>query len=158
MSSFKTIRIWPIVAMLGVVFVGGCGTKYPETAPVSGKITVDGVPVTTGRIIFYPTSGARLSSGEIQPDGNYSLTTFKAGDGALLGSHRVVIESTKVVGPTSAKTIADESQTPVSALGRVIWLVDEKYSQPSTTDLSAEVKRGPNGIDFHLPHSAKPAS
>ena len=149
----------PPIAFLCIGLVSGCGSKYPETAPVRGKITAGGAPVTTGRINFYPTSGARLSSGEIQPDGSYSLTTFKPNDGALLGSHRVTITSTKVVGPEAAKSIQDESQTPVSSLGRLVWLVDEKYSEQSTTNLQAEVKSGSNTIDFNLPASAaKPSS
>jgi hypothetical protein len=158
MRRLKSNSIPPI-AFLCIAFAGGCGSKYPETAPVEGKITAGGAPVTTGRISFYPTSGARLSSGEIQPDGSYSLTTFKPNDGALLGSHRVTITSTKVVGPQTAKSIQDESQTPVSSLGHLVWLVDEKYSEQSTTVLQTEVKSGSNTIDFNLPGSAaKPSS
>jgi hypothetical protein len=154
MRGLKTTWVLRIFATLSIAFATGCGSKYPETAPVRGKITAGGAPVTSGRINFYPTSGARLSSGEIQPDGSYTLTTFKPSDGALLGTHRVTITSTKVIGPEAAKSIQEESKIPVSNLGRVVWLVDQKYSQQSTTDLQGEVKTGSNTIDFNLPTSA----
>jgi hypothetical protein len=153
MRYLKTPWVLLIIASLCISFVAGCGSKYPETAPVRGKITVGGVPVTTGRINFYPTSGGRLSSGEIQPDGSYSLTTFKSNDGAFLGMHRVTITSTKVTGPEPAKSVQDESKIPVTNLGRVVWLVDQKYSQQSTTDLQEEVKASDNTINFKLPAS-----
>jgi hypothetical protein len=158
MRSLKTPRVLLIVATLCISFAAGCGSKYPETAPVRGKVTVGGVPVTTGRINFYPTSGARLSSGEIQPDGSYSLTTFKSNDGAFLGTHRVTITSTKVTGSEPAKSVQDESKIPISNLGRVVWLVDQKYSQQSTTDLQGEVKTSNNTIDFNLPTFASQPS
>ena len=159
MCSLKTSWVLPIVTTVCISFAAGCGSKHPEIAPVRGKITAGGTPVTAGRIEFYPTSGARLSSGEIQTDGSYSLTTFKANDGALLGTHRVTITSTKVTGAEPAKSVQDESKIPVSNMGRVVWLVDQKYSQKSTTDLHAEVQPGDNKINFELPASAaKPAS
>lgn len=144
-------RLLVLLASTTVLVCGGCGSDYPETAQVQGKITFKEAPVVTGRIIFYPTSGARLSSGEIKSDGSYALTTFNPNDGALLGKHRVTITSTKVLGPSAPTSVQDEAKQTVPSESRVVWLVDKKYSEQSTTDLEVEVKSGDNRIDFALP-------
>jgi hypothetical protein len=123
-------------------------------------VTQAGAPVTGGKILFYPESG-RMALGEIGPDGRYTLTTFRSGDGALVGSHRVAIESTRV-GPGSLetpKTIGEEAERSrntgpggkVLVAGKVEWLVPEKYSRPETSGLTATVGSAPNEIDFDLP-------
>src|SRR5260370_767749 len=110
--------------------LSGCGG--PKVATVTGKVTIGGKAVTGGKIMFYPESG-RMALGEIGPDGSYSLTTFKPGDGALVGPHRVAIESTRV-GPGSyeaPKNIEEEIALSkkgvpggkVLVAGKVEWLV-----------------------------------
>lgn len=130
-------------------------------AQVSGVVSVAGQPVSSGTIMFTPTGGP-AAVGEIK-NGQYTLTTFKAGDGAWVGSHRVVIQATSIgpssIGPSSIvepKSIEDEfTPAPGSAgrmliPGKVTWLVPEKYSQAHTTPLTAEVKAGSNDLDFDL--------
>ena len=68
-----------------------------ETAPVSGKVTCNGQPITEGYVLFTPILDAsadpkksgKSAYGTIQPDGTYTLTTYEEGDGALLGRHEV---------------------------------------------------------------------
>jgi hypothetical protein len=60
----------------------GCGNKgddIPDTVPVSGKVTVDGQPVTEGQVSFIPfdkeqKTGA-LITGKIDPSGGYVMYT-----------------------------------------------------------------------------------
>jgi hypothetical protein len=138
--------------------LAGCGG--PEVAKVTGKVTYDGKPVTGGKIMFYPESG-RMALGEIGPDGTYALTTFKPGDGALVGSHRIAIESTRV-GPGSLeapKTLEEEIElskrggpgAKILVAGKVEWLVPEKYSRPETSGVTRTVVRGVNTLDIDLP-------
>ena len=47
--------------------------------------------------------------GALGPDGGYTLTTFRDGDGALLGKHRVTIEAKQVSGPPPPKSFTEES-------------------------------------------------
>jgi hypothetical protein len=136
------------------ILAAGCGgPSRPETAPTSGRVTYKGQPVAGGRIVFFPEpSGAgRQAIGTIGPDGRYSLTTFRDGDGAVLGRHRVTIKATRVTGPPSPEEAADQMRRGVD-LG-VEWLVPKKYSRPETSPLTADVKRGDNTIDFDLPSS-----
>src|SRR4029079_2260524 len=108
----------------------GCGSKYPPTAPVKGKITINGIPVTTGLINFYPTTGERPALGHIGPDGCYSLTTFERGDGALLGRHKVSIKSTRIEnGPPTPKDLKEEAEFNakglLSAKPHLVFLVEK---------------------------------
>jgi hypothetical protein len=141
----------------------GCGSKYPPTAPVSGKITLNGEPVTQGRISFHPTNGERPALANIQPDGSYSLTTFERGDGALLGHHKVSIKSTRIENaPPPPKDFREEAAqaAEMAKTGgpQLVFIVDKKYYDERTTDLEVEVKSGDNKIDFTLPISPEPAS
>jgi hypothetical protein len=137
--------------------LSGCGG--PNVAKVTGKVTYNGKPVTGGKIMFYPESG-RMALGEIGPDGTFTLTTFKPGDGALVGSHRVVIESTRV-GPgslESPKSIEEEAELSrkgvpggkILVAGKVEWLVPEKYARLESSGLTATVGSDPNEINFDL--------
>src|SRR5262245_16358306 len=70
---------------------GGSDGKPPEglTVPVKGQVTYKGKPLTGGSIMFEPVDGGREAHGTIQPDGTFSLSTFRSGDGAVRGVHRV---------------------------------------------------------------------
>jgi hypothetical protein len=141
-------------SLLTVVCCTGCFDN--GLAKVSGVVSVAGQPVSSGTIMFTPTGGP-AAVGEIK-NGQYTLSTFKPGDGAWIGSHRVVIQATSI-GPSSIvepKSIEDEfTPAPGSAgrmliPGKVTWLVPEKYSQVHTTTLTAEVEAGSNEVNFDL--------
>ena len=71
----------------------------------------------------------------------------------MLGHYRVTIEAVRVTGGAPpAKSLADEASVRAAAQKpRVEWLVPEAYSKLDSTPLTAEVKPGPNTIDFNLP-------
>ena len=64
--------------------------RLSTAVPVSGLVTYKGKPLTRGTVVFEPDAG-RPAHGEIQSDGRYTLSTFKDGDGAVEGTHRVSI-------------------------------------------------------------------
>jgi hypothetical protein len=152
------------LTLTGGLLIGlitGC-SKYPATAPVKGKITLNGKPVSTGRISFHPTTGERPALANIQPDGSYSLTTFQRGDGALLGHHKVSIKSTRIENEAPPPKDFKEDAELAAKFGtkggpHLVFLVDKKYYDERTTDLEAEVKPGDNQINFDLPPSAAPS-
>jgi len=143
--------VFPLTCLLTT----GCGSNRLATARVAGVVTWNGKPVEAGTITFYPEKG-RPASGRIQPDGSYTLTTFNAGDGAILGAHRVTIEATAVTSAEPSPKSSDEEVRQVlsgtSHRGKpaVRWLAPKKYSSLETTPLTAEVKPGPNTINFDL--------
>ncbi len=154
-QRFSGSHLLLAMVCLPAVLLGGCGG--PKLGKVTGRVTYNGKPVTGGKIMFYPESG-RMALGEIAADGTYSLTTFKPGDGALVGTHRIAVEATKV-GPGSMaapKTFEEELKGvppggKVLVAGKVEWLVPEKYSRPETSGLTRKVEAGENKIDLELP-------
>jgi hypothetical protein len=158
------LRSAPIVRRLLFVFalacgtlaLAGCGPRRPACYAVTGKVTYGGRAVEQGTITFYPEQG-RSSSGRIQPDGTYRLTTFEEGDGALPGKHVVTIQATAVSGPAQPSSFEEELAQGQSggasgggSTGTVEWLVPEMYSRRETTTLSAVVETQANQIDFDI--------
>lgn len=101
-----------IVAML----ITGCGgPKAPTLVPVTGKVQMNGQPLTAGSIIFHPdsTNGYQddKPSSLLQLDGTFTMKTFPFGEGVPLGKYKVILA------PELAKRIgkpqyADPKQSP----------------------------------------------
>jgi hypothetical protein len=159
-----------VCAAILAVTAAGCGPSRPAVAPVRGQITLGGEPVKTGVVWFYPATSGRPAIGEIGADGRYTLGTFAKEDGAMLGSHVVVIESRMVSPPKNRPAAAPaatlpadtpehirrefESGLPMNAANEITWIVPEKYAAQATTPLRAEVQPGRNTIDFDIPSPA----
>lgn len=145
-----------LLAGLCCLVVSGCGPETPLTAPVHGRITVGGKPITTGRIVFYPEIG-RSGTAVIGADGTYRLATFQPNDGATIGKHHVTIESFHAKnGKAKAASFADEvagkgSRSSAGNTPSLQWFVPEIYSNRSTSPLNVEVKTGDNTLDFAIP-------
>jgi len=133
--------------LLGALWLGltiGCGGSGAGLAVVKGKVTYKGKPVPNGTINFLPTDGNKPSAtGEIQPDGSYSLKTFvtnRPGEGAVIGQHKVVIVA----------MVDMASRLPEERIPLPPPIVPVKYTSPATSDLTANVEDKENVIDFDL--------
>lgn len=67
----------------------GCGARA-ALVPVSGRVEVDGKPLTSGGILVVPDEG-RAASGVLGPNGQFTLSTFREGDGVVRGRHKVEV-------------------------------------------------------------------
>jgi hypothetical protein len=122
--------------------MSGCKAGGDENiAPVTGKVTVDGQPLTTGSVSFRPDASQGNTSqhqpnGAIDGQGNFELWLPPSKKGAPLGWYKVVI------------TAYDDPQ-PGKPLKSFI---DMKYSDEKTTTLTVEVvaKSEAGRYDFKL--------
>jgi hypothetical protein len=120
-----------LILTLGLFGLSGCGykPKLPPLAQVSGTVTLDGKPLARGTVQFVPDSSKGTAGtpavGYIDANGHYELTTANV-PGAIIGMHRIGVESRKEMEPTGV------SWTPS--------LIPEKYSNPNASGLTAEVK------------------
>jgi hypothetical protein len=111
-------------------------------APVTGKVLYNGKPLEFGSVTFQPPSG-QAARGKIQSDGSFSLSTYRPGDGAVVGSHKVRITCYESQGRTIAKGAGEQS------LGKL--LIPERYTFFDQSGLTAEVRPDPSGpIVFEL--------
>jgi hypothetical protein len=120
----------------------GCGDSSHEleTAPVSGQVTLDGKPVTSGYVIVMPPKG-RMARGPIQRDGTFVMGTYASADGAQVGLHPVVV-----------------TPMPVEEGGQLLdgVAIPGKYGQAQTSGLSIDVQPGEqNNADFALTSDLK---
>jgi hypothetical protein len=141
-------------ALLLHIFLTGCGSGdagKPKVAPVSGTVTQKGKPMTAGEVTFTPSGGpegasGHIATGQIGPDGSYSLTTFNTGDGAVLGTHKVTVIS---------RAAGDMEKLNRLKGGAIAYklppsTVASKYASVSTTPLTYTVQDGRNKIDIEL--------
>lgn len=112
----------------------GCGPSGPVTTSVHGNVNLDGAPIPTGEIQFFPTdSEDGPSSGPIT-DGTYSFES-------TLGPKRVVILGYTPTGPV------------FDGVPGNVQVVPTQYNEQTT--LTAEVTDGGEPIDFDLQGAKK---
>jgi hypothetical protein len=137
------ILFWCVACLVPLVLLG-CRPGYQrDTAPVRGRVTVDGRPVTSGFVVVIPSSG-RMAKGIIQSDGTFTMGTYNANDGVQLGKHPVVVH------PVPADEEGDSKQRSGPS-------IPAQYSIASKSGLQIEVM--PDGIDdlnLELYSTAKP--
>jgi hypothetical protein len=96
-SDLRTVlKLTSSLWFVGLAVVAGCNRSPYPVAPVQGTVTIDGQPMTGGRVMFAPVAKDGLNSGrpafgEIQQDGSFTLSTYRGGDGAVVGEHWVSI-------------------------------------------------------------------
>ena len=140
---------------------------------VSGKVTLDGVPVAGAGVHFEPTSesgaaGAQGADGITGADGVYNLTTYTTNDGAVPGDYKVSVRNPRVlktaveaptVGPGDPKGMAElyqKSMKPGKEKTRASENRTEDkseipadYSNPEKSGLKCQVP--PPGGKFDIP-------
>lgn len=112
----------------------GCGSDgKPRRVPVNGTITYIGKPVPNGDVVFVPVDASNgfRARGKANELGQFTLTTFDEGDGAIAGEYKVTVFAYRPVDPKrDAGMIAPRVGFPA---------VPQKYFDQQTTDLSATV-------------------
>ena len=134
--------------------LGGCeGEKMSPHAAVHGKVTYNGKPVTSGTVMFVPTEVPKEgalegASGDIQPDGSYTLKSQATG-GAVLGVHKVVVYSTgELQAPKEAPKEGAAPKADTAPKRRSI--LPNRYSELRATPLTYKVVAGDNNFDIEL--------
>lgn len=103
----------------------------PQAIPVTGTVTYKGQAVEGAQVMFTP-EGGRAAEGTTDAAGKFTLTTFKPGDGALAGTHRVTI----------TKIVTEKSADPGNPYGTSTNALPAKYGNPGQSPLSETVAAG----------------
>jgi hypothetical protein len=153
MSGTVRLRVTAgLVAAVGICALVGCGPKRPTTIPVTGTVTLDGQPVEGAAVAFFPEGAEQPARGVTDAAGKFTLMTFVAGDGALPGQHRVSVTKTQAPPPQAIEVGGEKVETPTDggAAENVKYLLPPQYASPSTSQLTAEVKKGMEPVALDL--------
>jgi len=128
---------------------GGCGGPGVDMATAKGNVKVAGQPMADITVTFTPASG-RPATGLTDAKGDFTLATFKEGDGAALGKHKVSFNHTpQKTSPTGPPTGAEYMPTPdmrggPGGKGKAAPAApfNAKYSNPGTSGIEVEVVAG----------------
>jgi hypothetical protein len=119
------------VLLVAVVLLAGCSSEEP-TASVSGKVTLDGAPVSAGTVLLMSDDG-QAASAELQSDGSYTLN-------CRLGSFKVAVSP-----PPPADPLSNPDATTSAAVE-----IPQKYHDFGGSGLTTEVKEASNTFDISL--------
>ncbi len=120
-----------LVAMLSCI-AAGCSDGRPDRVAVSGKVLIDGKPLTVGNIKFVP-EGARPSAGKIDENGNFTLTCYDGNDGVVPGEHKVQVMAPKVLSDTL-----------------IHWYAPKKYASFRTSGLKQTITEPTDSLVIEL--------
>jgi hypothetical protein len=128
---------FPVGVVVLVWAALGAGCKPSVTlAPVSGKVTMDGQPVTAGQVSLIPMDDKTLKdlcTGSIE-NGEYKIFTGGS-EGAPLGKYKVTVTPSMV--PTGG------AKSPSMPFNR-------KFSEANSTPLTIEVVSSPAAGAYDL--------
>ena len=123
------------VVLVFASIVGGCGG---QGAQVTGTVTLDNEPLTTGTVSFHPEQPGPFAYGQIDSSGRYTLNTGTE-EGLTPGNYTVTVDATELVPATPT------NPEPLPKL-----LTPERYRDKTTSGIAVEVKPGSNEIPLEL--------
>ena len=140
LSFFGRCRPLIAIGLVGVVLVSGCGGEEKPAIPVQGQLFYKGSePAAGALVVFHPVSSDTSTikpTGEVKEDGSFTLTTYRADDGAPAGEYTVTVVWLEK--KTGAKLGEDHGLAKDRLCGR--------YKSSGTTKLKATVNGTPTSV------------
>lgn len=144
MTSMPSVMVrgGVLSALFGLcAFVAGCGDSGPKLYPVTGKVTVNGNPLSSGTVVFNPDKAkgntfGGICVGELSSDGAYTLQT-NGKPGAPAGPYKVTITAT-------AATPMDNTKPSMKSP------INVGYMTVETTNLETTVGDPPGKYTFEV--------
>lgn len=145
-SAARRKRVWvsAFSCCLALSFLAGCGEAGGERCSVKGSITLNGVPIETGTIVFEPQGQGGARGGASIKNGEYEIPIERE---MWAGSFVVRVTGFRETGRTRApfETLEGEVAEQTVVLEE---LVPRQYNSRSTLDV--ELASGENEQDFEL--------
>jgi hypothetical protein len=138
--TFGCSRWATLVIALISVMVSGCGRNGGYI--VSGKVTLDGQPLSTGQVVFEPKGPGRMSVAQIN-EGSYSLP---AGFGIQPGEYVVRITSERPTGEKFKPAVYSQDKMVMDVYEQFL---PAKYNSQSALTATVSADGDPNH-DFAL--------
>ena len=161
-------RVIVVVVPALALTLASCGGTAEGLAPVTGKVVCDGQPAA-GAILFFhrqagepappPSSAGVVPSAIVRDDGSYTVESTALGRGAAPGKYNVLIQwpeqgdAAAAGGKTKTATVKGK-QVIVAKHDKFDPVPSDRlkgrYADPGKPQLKAEIKPGPNGLDYEI--------
>jgi len=121
----------------------GCGRDTVKVVPAAGVVKIGGKPAANVMVQFMPDArkGGKgpTSSATTDADGNFKLMAQDGRDGAVVGTHLVVLIDPDEERPAQGQPLKHAPR------------LDSKYAAPTLSNLTAEVADGGGPIVVDVP-------
>jgi len=136
-------RIYATVGLALLLVASGCGKRV---GMLMGEVSYLGKPVVSGTVTVVDADGYP-HSGSIQFDGRYTINNIPA------GPIRIAVESPDPRGDGETPPAQSDDPTPPKKISG--WRpIPAKYADVATSDLTFQLKPGPNSFNFELTGAA----
>jgi hypothetical protein len=139
-SAFRLAALLVAAASVGVL---GCGKK---TATITGTVTYNNKPVTSGEVIFLSQDGHASAHAPIHADGSFTVTN------APVGPVQVAVDNPP---PTKVQVTSKNGNDPEVREARQqaahYVATPLKYRDPKQSGLHFDARPGSNEYDITLP-------
>ena len=88
-----------------------------------------------------PKAGGRHGSAITDANGDFTVGTFTADDGALAGEHTIVVTAQRMIKPGNDRA---------GTLPVMEYITPERYDNPETSDLKVDVVKGLEPLQLKL--------
>jgi hypothetical protein len=185
MKRLVVFRRLALLSTATLVFGFGCWAGNGlNLAKVRGKVTYKGEPIKNGTVFFMPDESKGTvgppAVGSITSNGTYIMSTESAGDGVIVGSHKVGITGVeeKPIGsgspaPTpesdpqgymkakakdaaaARSVVVKKAEETFTDRGGQRWrfVVPKKFTNPQESGIIAKVEPGSNIMNFDIDDS-----
>jgi hypothetical protein len=119
------------LAVLSAISIG-CGDGRATRVPVSGKVLIDGQPLTKGSVRFI-SPNSRASGGVLDSEGRFILSCYENGDGAVMGTHRIEVTANERVSSTKMR-----------------WFAPKKYGDMNLSGLQQKITGPTDSVVINL--------
>jgi hypothetical protein len=141
------MKRWHIAAVvcLATCGCGKAGAPTVQELPITGKVTLDGMPLPGADVLFLTASDPpAVLAAKTKDDGSYQLQTVAGQAAPVEGACKVTIS--RLVKPDGSPLAAEEMPADAGAVEQL----PGKYSRFGMTTLSAIVAAEGATIDFPL--------
>lgn len=158
-------RLFVVIMLAAVTGCGGGSGGFPKTYPVTGSVKLNGKPIDGAMVTFQLDGDKRNAIGTTDKSGEFSLSMFRPGDGAMPGQYKVSIRKEDAVaapsnvpppGQIGSAELAADYAPPAAVTGggggKKKSEIPDKYTNDGTSGLRATVveSKTDNKFDFEL--------
>ncbi len=124
--------------------------KRLKVYKAGGKVMLDGQPCVDAVVTLFSDTNSLSATGRTNAEGEFKLTTYKDGDGAVEGGHKVTVVKREFVEEKTKYDSANERS--VALIPKE--LLPKKYLTPATSGITCSVATSGTN-DFKIEISSK---